>query len=441
MDEVSTGSGSDRAAAHSNDRDCRNLTRSLPLSVLTSRPSWCRVMSLALPSAHYNVYSMSLAGIYIHIPFCRSRCSYCDFATGMYESGIAGRYVSALCSEIKAWQEIDKPSVVDTIYFGGGTPSLLTNSQIESIAATIHDRFEVADGAEVTLEINPGDGGASDASRRESLSQWLTAGINRASFGAQTFDDRDLKQLGRTHSSADISSTFQQLRDAGFANINFDLIAGLPGQTLDGWKRNLAAALQLRPEHLSLYLLDVHEGTPLADQIKSGMRPKPDDDLAGEMYTTMIAEVCAAGYEHYEISNFCLPGFASRHNTKYWNGAAYYGFGCSAHSYDGARRRWANERDAAKYVELIGRNGSPIVERTNLSDEDARSESIFLGLRLMRGIDLANYEARFGRNLCSEYNGELDRLMAAGLIEIDSQSLKLTERGALLSNEVFAALA
>lgn len=399
------------------------------------------LMSLALPSANYNVYSMSLAGIYIHIPFCRSRCSYCDFATGMYESGIAGRYVSALCSEIKAWQEIDEPSIVDTIYFGGGTPSLLTTSQIESIAAAIHDRFEVADGAEVTLEINPGDGGASDASRRESMSQWLTAGINRASFGAQTFDDRDLKQLGRTHNAADISSTFEQLRDAGFANINFDLIAGLPGQTLDGWKRNLKAALQLRPEHLSLYLLDVHDGTPLADQIKSGMRPKPDDDLAGEMYTMMIEEVCAAGYEHYEISNFCLPGFESRHNTKYWSGAAYYGFGCSAHSYDGARRRWANERDAAKYVEMIDGNESPVVERTNLSDEDARAESIFLGLRLMRGIDLRNDRARFGGDLRTEREVELALLRDSGLIEIDKDLLRLTTRGALLSNEVFAALA
>ena len=265
--------------------------------------------------------------------------------------------------------------------------------------------------------------------------------INRASFGAQTFDDRDLKQLGRTHSAADISSTFQRLRDAGFSNINFDLIAGLPGQTLDGWKRNLEEALKLRPEHLSLYLLDVHEGTPLADQIKSGMRPKPDDDLAAEMYVTMIEEVCAAGYEHYEISNFCLPGFESRHNTKYWSGAPYYGFGCSAHSYDGARRRWANERDAAKYVEMIDQNSSPIVERTSLSDQDARSESIFLGLRLMRGIDLQNYEARFGKHLRSEYNGELDRLSEAGLIEIDGHSLKLTTRGALLSNEVFATLA
>src|SRR5207247_5090441 len=187
-----------------------------------------------------------------------------------------------------------------------------------------------------------------------------------------TFDDRELKQLGRTHTSADIPSTFQQLREAGFENINFDLIAGLPGQTLHRWQRNLDEALKLRPEHLSLYLLEVHEGTPLADQIKRGMRPRPDDDLAAEMYSMMIEKVCAAGYQHYEISNFCLPGFESRHNTKYWSGAPYYGFGCSAHSFDGAHRRWANERDVAKSVQLIDKDQSPVVVHTYLNEEDAR---------------------------------------------------------------------
>jgi oxygen-independent coproporphyrinogen-3 oxidase len=359
----------------------------------------------------------------------------------MYEGALAERYVVAVISEIESWREVEAPAPADTVYFGGGTPSLLTPAQIESILAAVRSRFEIVEGAEITLEINPGDGGASAAARHQNFSELRGLGVNRASFGAQTFEDRDLKQLGRTHSADDISKTFQQLRDAGFANLNFDLIAGLPGQTLDGWQRNLEQALALRPEHLSLYLLDVHEGTPLADQIRSGMRPKPDDDLAGEMYAIMIEQVCAAGYEHYEISNFCLPGFASRHNTKYWAGGPYYGFGNSAHSYDGHRRRWANERDTMKYVRMIEKIESPITERTNLDEEDARSESIFLGLRLMRGIDLKNYQARFGTDLCEEYNGELRRLMDGGLVEIDGGVLKLTSRGALLSNEVFTVLA
>ena len=376
------------------------------------------------------------AGIYIHIPFCRSRCSYCDFATGMYESELAARYVHVVVSEIAGWREVEEPSDVDTIYFGGGTPSLLSPAQIEQILTAVRSRFKVVEGAEVTMEMNPGDGGSSAASKREKLREFRRCGINRASFGAQTFDNRELKQLGRTHSSSDIYSTFNHLREAGFENINFDLIAGLPGQTLAGWRRNLNEALNLRPEHLSLYLLDVHEGTPLAEQIKRGMRPVPDDDLAAEMYRLMIDEVSAAGYEHYEISNFCLPGFESRHNTKYWTGEPYYGFGCSAHSYDGERKRWSNERDAAKYVQLIEKEQSPLVERTGLSGEQARAESIFLGLRLMRGFNLQNYLRRFGNDLRDEYEVELVRLRDAGLIEVDENLIRLTTRGALLSNEV-----
>src|SRR5215475_11670059 len=257
------------------------------------------------------------AGIYIHIPFCRSRCSYCDFATGMYESALAERYVRAVISEIDNWREINNPRRIDTIYFGGGTPSLLSPAQIELILKAVRSRFEVEDDPEITLEINPGDGGITSAPKESILRRLRELGVNRASFGAQTFDDRELKQLGRTHDSADIILTFQQLRDAGFENINFDLIAGLPGQTLKGWQRNLDEALKLLPEHLSLYLLDVHEGTPLADQINRGMRPRPDDDVAAEMYAIMIEQVCAARYEHYEISNFCVTGFESKHNTKY----------------------------------------------------------------------------------------------------------------------------
>jgi len=393
---------------------------------------------------------MSPAGIYIHIPFCRSRCSYCDFATGMYESGAAETYVRALCREMREWREIEQPLSVDTIYFGGGTPSLLQSAQIAAIIESLRNRFEVFDDAEITIEINPASitgnkGGLrsqpADELSREKLRTFRALGINRASFGAQTFDDRELKQLGRTHTATDIPSTFDELRRAGFENINFDLIAGLPGQTLASWKRNLDEALKLRPEHLSLYLLDVHEGTPLADQIKSGMRPQPDEDLAAEMYATMIETVGAAGYEHYEISNFSLPGFESRHNTKYWIRKPYYGFGNSAHSYDGEYHRWANERDAAQYVSMIQQGKSPVAERSSLDRDDLRSESIFLGLRLLKGIDLEEYRVRFGCDLRAAYNGELDRLHTAGLIEIDDQRLRLTSRGALLSNEVFAALA
>lgn len=396
------------------------------------------------------------AGIYIHTPFCRSRCSYCDFATGMFESDVADRYVRAVVAEISRWSEVEPSAPIDTVYFGGGTPSLLTVEQLESILNVVRGTvrtplacslpeacvpmFDVAPDSEITLEINPGDGGESADARRNTMNEWRRLGINRASFGAQTFDDRELKMLGRTHDSDDISKTFQRLREAGFDNINFDLIAALPGQTMEGWQRNLEEALQLRPEHLSLYLLDVHEGTPLHDQINRGMRPRPDEDLAAAMYAHMIERVCAAGYEHYEISNFCLPGFESRHNTKYWSGAPYYGFGNSAHSYNGAQRRWANERDAAKYVELIEKDQSPIVERTELTEEDARSEAIFLGLRLLRGIDLNSYRARFGMDLREQFNGELDRLKEAQLIEIEQESLRLTSRGALLSNEVFTAL-
>lgn len=382
---------------------------------------------------------MNHAGVYIHIPFCRSRCSYCDFATGMYQTALAERYVQAIVKEIATWQEVDPTASVDTIYFGGGTPSLLSPRQVESILQAVRERFEIIADAEVTLEINPGDGGTTPPARLETLNELRRLGVNRASFGAQTFDDDELRHLGRTHTSDDIARTFSELREAGFNNVNFDLIAGLPGQTLAGWSHNLDWALMLRPEHLSLYLLDVHEGTPLADQIQRGQRPKPDDDLAAEMYRLMIERVCAAGYEHYEISAFCLPGYQARHNTKYWTGAPYYGFGCSAHSYDGEFQRWANERDLTRYTETIARGDSAVVERTILSESDVRAESVFLGMRMMRGMNLKSYQARFGVDLCEVYRADLARFCESGMVEFDGELLRLTRSGALMSNEVFAA--
>ncbi|HXM35478.1 MAG TPA: radical SAM family heme chaperone HemW [Pyrinomonadaceae bacterium] len=382
---------------------------------------------------------MKDAGIYIHIPFCRSRCSYCDFATGMYQPALAERYVHSVVKEISNWQEVNTNGPLDTIFFGGGTPSLLSPTQVDSILRAVRSRFELIAGAEITLEINPGDCGTTPTDRLETLSELRRLGINRASFGAQTFDDHELRHLGRTHTSADIQRTFRELREVGFDNINFDLIAGLPGQRLGTWSRNLDQALALRPEHLSLYLLEVHEGTPLADQIRRGQRPKPDDDLAAEMYQVMIERLCAAGYEHYEISNFCRPGFAARHNTKYWTGLPYYGFGCSAHSYDGEFRRWANERDVTRYADAIDCGDSVVVERTVLSESEVRAESVFLGMRMMRGINVQSYQARFGADPREVYRDDLARFREAGLVEFDGELIRLTRDGALLSNEVFAA--
>ena len=380
---------------------------------------------------------MSSAGIYIHIPFCRSRCSYCDFATGIYEGSLAERYVQAVVKEILSWREIETPAEVDTIYFGGGTPSLLSAAQVAQILDAVNARFDVKGQLEVTMEMNPGTVTPKILQAFRAPGSGL--GINRASFGAQTFDDRELARLGRSHNAQDTRQTFSHLRAAGFDNISFDLIAGLPGQTLAAWDRNLDEALALRPEHLSFYLLEVHEGTPLADQIKRGTQPQPDDDLAAQMYELMLEKAGTAGYFHYEISNLCLPGFESKHNTKYWSGAPYYGFGCSAHSYDGNLSRWSNERDVAGYTSLIEMEKSPIVERVNLTGEQAKAEAVFLGLRLMRGLSAEQYRKSFGVDLRDVHQEELERFRVAGLIEIDGDLIKLTRSGALLSNEVFAA--
>jgi oxygen-independent coproporphyrinogen-3 oxidase len=374
---------------------------------------------------------MTAAGLYVHIPFCSSRCSYCDFATGLYQSELADRYVRAVVEEIRSSREVNDHA--DTIYFGGGTPSLLSPAQLDRILSALHDRFDIDQAPEITVEINPG------SANPEKLVAFQHLGVNRASFGAQTFDDAELAKLGRSHTAADALKTFAELRACGFANVSFDLIAGLPGQTLAGWKRNIETALDLQPEHLSFYLLEVHSGTPLAEHIRRGIQPAPDDDLAGVMYEWMLERASDAGFEHYEISNLCRPGFHARHNLKYWTGAPYYGFGCSAHSYDGRTCRWSNHRDVLKYVELVEAGASPVVDEQQLSEIDVRSEAVFLGMRLMQGIDVRRYREAFGVDLRDEHGDDLDRFREAGLLEFDGDLIRLTRSGALLSNEVFAA--
>ena len=317
---------------------------------------------------------------------------------------------------------------VDTIYFGGGTPSLLTPEQVGRIIAAVRTNFKIDPDAEITMEMNPA------TVTPETLAAYRGLGVNRASFGVQTFDDRALKLLARGHDANDARTTFRMLRDAGFENVSFDLIAGLPGQTLAGWGRNLDEAIAMSPDHISLYLLEIHEGTPLAEQVRSKRQPMPDEELSAEMYEVMLDRLADAGYEQYEISNFAKPGFESRHNTKYWRLEPVFGFGVSAHSFDG-RERYANERDTARYAVMIESNGSAEVTRESV---DAASEFAFLGLRLEKGIDLADYQKRFGSDLVANNRAEVDRLQDAGLIEVDSDRMRLTRRGKLFSNEVFA---
>lgn len=369
---------------------------------------------------------MNQAGVYLHIPFCHSRCSYCDFAVSIYQADLAERYVNALSLEIRSFSHSD---AVDTIYFGGGTPSLLAPNQIDEILFAVYEKFWVARDVEITMEMNPATLTLGKAREFRSL------GINRASFGAQTFDDNELKRLGRRHTADDVRKTIDLLREADFTNVSFDLIAGLPRQTVRDWKFNLDEALKLKPEHISLYLLEIHEGTPLAKHIEEGKQPVPDEDLAGEMYEMLIEKCAASGYKQYEISNFCLPNFESRHNSKYWTLDAVYGFGCSAHSFDGASSRWANERDTTRYIEMIETVKTAVVETNEIN---AASEFVFLGLRMLRGVDLAEYKNRFGADLLAEYKEELKDIFAAELLEVANNHLRLTRRGALFSNEVFA---
>jgi len=388
-----------------------------------------------------------VAGIYIHIPFCERKCTYCNFNTTDFFKPLAARYIDAVAREITFWgHHLAHPSgnrfPVDTIYIGGGTPSIVDAEQLALVIETCREAFDVAPDSEVTIEINPA------TLSREKADRWLSAGINRASVGVQSFIDDELVALSRTHTSDDARRTIDLLRETGFQNISLDLIAGLPGQDLASWEFNLGEALAINTEHLSLYMLDLKEGTQLYAQLKRGHRPQPDDDLAAEMYRLISGATQDAGYEHYEISNFArvdsrqsatgISPFRSRHNSKYWTGAAYYGIGCGAHSYD-LSARWVNVAKTETYIERIDAQGNAISERNELSEEDRAAEALFMGLRLSEGIDLTAFRSEYGVDVLARYGGELPRLADAGLIEIGGGRLVLTDVGRLLSNEVFVS--
>jgi len=384
------------------------------------------------------------AGIYIHIPFCERKCTYCNFNTTDFAGDLAERYIPAVVREIAYWGELlagpDAERVkVDSIFFGGGTPSIVEPSQLESLVAACRESFDVDCESEITIEINPA------SFSRPKVDGWLSAGINRASVGVQSFIDTELVSLSRTHTVADARRTLELLRNAGFKNISLDLIAGLPEQSLEDWKFNLREALSIQPEHLSLYLLEVKEGTQLYAQIKRGLRPWPDDDLTAEMYRMICEATGTAGYDHYEISNFALAAkgnevsaLRSKHNLKYWTGAPFYGVGCGAHSYDG-RSRWVNTLKTESYIESVAKNGHAIAERLDLSEGDRAAEALFMGLRLKEGISLDEFHSEYGVDVIERFSADLPRLADAGLIEKSGGRLALTPAGRLLSNEVFVS--
>jgi len=409
-------------------------------------------------------------GIYIHIPFCARKCTYCNFNTTDFFEDLAERYVEAVEREIAFWGEtlwddgVFAPAIplrdtfaahrpisptgnqqqlqVDSIYFGGGTPSIIESRQIARIMAACRNSFDVSGEAEITIEINPG------AFSKNKIEGWLEAGVNRASVGVQSFADRELASLSRTHTADDSRRTIEALRASGFDNVSLDLIAGLPEQTLPVWESNLSDALALRPEHLSLYLLEVKEGTKLHSQIKRGLTAMPDEDLAAEIYEVLCNQARGAGYEQYEISNFALSpvagekraaDFKSKHNLKYWTGSPFYGMGCGAHSYDG-RARWSNTLRTESYIEQVELTGRAVAERREPAASELAAEALFMALRLNEGVKLSEFHEAYGVDPLERFGDDLPRLREAGLLDIAEGRLLLTARGRLFSNEVFVSL-
>ena len=373
----------------------------------------------------------SPAGIYLHIPFCATRCHYCNFVTGGYEEQLAARYVRAIREEIvqREWPPVQ--TRVETIYFGGGTPTTLTPAQLGEILETIAQTFLIDDRAEVTIEANPG------SLSEERLREIRQTGINRISFGVQSFDDRELAMIGRNHQAEEARRAVSMARRAGFDNLSLDLIAGLPEQRMETWKQNLAEIFALAPDHLSVYLLELYPDAPLSHRIERGELRAIEDEVTVAMYYALVDEAPRHGFEQYEISNWARPGCQSRHNLKYWTGAPYAAFGVSAAGYDGGTR-WANQRRLHDYLALIEGGVSPITERSVLDEADREGESLFLGLRLEEGVDLAAHEAKFGVSVRDRYGAEVERLVGAGLLEWTPTHLRITRAGKVLANEVFA---
>ena len=383
-------------------------------------------------------------GVYIQVPFCQTKCTYCNFHTGVVSAARFAPYVDAVCAEIakhRAFyaavnvefaEELNR-AVVDTVYIGGGTPSLLDPSHLRRMIEAICESFATAF-REVTLEADP------ETVTGEKAAAWVAAGIRRISFGVQSFCDDELKAAGRMHRRADVFRAVPLLREAGIENISFDLIAGLPGQTPGSWRDSLEQLATLRPEHVSIYLLEIDEGSRLGSEIlrggiRYGAARVPNEDEMADSYETACDFLERAGFHHYEISNWARPGFESRHNLKYWRREPYLGFGAGAHSFSG-EQRWANAHDAAAYVSAIAAGKLPIEQLEAVTRESALEEELFLGLRKLDGIDIVQIERRYGVAVEARF----ERLVSAGLVEKEGSCVRLAPSKLSVSNEVFVEL-
>jgi oxygen-independent coproporphyrinogen-3 oxidase len=373
---------------------------------------------------------VSAVGLYVHIPFCESKCTYCHFAIDPRRPGDdrQERYTRAVLTEMAE----AAPSSADTLYLGGGTPSLLTPERLARLVQVARDRFALPRGAETTVEANPRD---LDVTGYRHL---LDLGVNRLSLGVQSLDDGVLREMGRHHTAADARRAIEQARRAGFENLNLDLILGWPGETPEGWSRQIDELLALEPDHVSLYLLEVDGKTALTHRRERGLLLLPDDDLVADLCQETVERFAVRGLERYEISNFARPGFESRHNGKYWDDAPFVGFGMAAHSYRHGRRWWNHDRFAT-YCRSIEESGGRTAEagERRLTARERAAEALFTGLRRRAGVDLAAYGRRYDLDPLEEWRDGLEAAASAGLVAVEAGRLRLTDRGLLLSNEVF----
>jgi oxygen-independent coproporphyrinogen III oxidase len=367
-----------------------------------------------------------MLGLYLHIPFCSSICNYCNFNRGLFDAAVKDQYVRALEQEIFTAGD---GSRADTIYFGGGTPSLLDPSEIGTLIDACRHAFAVTDDAEVTLETNP------ETSSVERMEEFRAAGVNRVSFGVQSFRDLELQRLGRIHSSSRARAAVGEARAAGIDNVSVDLMMWLPQQSTADWDESIAQLVDLRPAHVSMYLLELYPNAPLReDMARGGWSLAPDDDAA-EMYLTSLATLDARGYEQYEISNTALPGFASRHNLKYWTDGAWLGFGCGAHS-TRAGVRWKNVSATADYISRMGHGQSVATERRELTANEQLEEALFTGLRLTGGVDLDAVGRMYGIDAWARFGPALQPFLEAGVLQRETGRVCLTREGMLVANEV-----